>query len=76
MMQVHIAKSLLTFFSIFFSLVDNSFTIFPLLRDNKHSDVCYGLLLAPLILRMKTRPVIWREEGKKPGKELNGTFHF
>jgi len=35
-------KVLACFFPIFFSLVDNSFTFFPLLRDDKCGDVCYG----------------------------------
>lgn len=53
------------FFSyFFFILVDNSFTIFPLFRDSKRGDVCYGFWLAPLILMIKTRPAIWRRGGK------------
>lgn len=54
------------FLSFFFlSLVDNGFTIFPLLRDSKRDDVRYRFCLAPLILMIKSRPVIWREGKKK-----------
>lgn len=47
----------------FSSLLDNSFTIFPLLRDSKPGDVYYGFRQ---ILVIKTGPVMWRERGEKP----------
>lgn len=70
-MQVHVAKSLLAFFLIFFSLVENSFTIFPPFRDSKRGDVRYGFWQAPLILMIKTRPVIQRGGGGGGSLEKN-----
>lgn len=52
---------LFLFFS--FSLVGSGFTIFPSLRNSKRGDVRYRFRLVPLILMIKSRPVIWRGRG-------------